>query len=458
MNLSSPARVKIRNELNNPIVGIDPQPYSFNPRHRIRFRHPHYSPPNNILLDLCALDGTDGGLEFGFAHTACSLISGNRADGYFTSKIDGTALSFTHGDVMVLKDYYFQIPNSTRENPYPIVPTFRDWRYPHDDLPPLWFDSIQPPSRLSTRSYAPSNFSGAILAQNTSCRISDYIEATEAAHLCPRSELHWSRQNEMFQYNTDPTLPPDRLLDDTANALLLRQDIHVLFDTGKFVFIPKKGADAAESINIVSHVLVPIQELGLLYHNVRLKPVSNIHPAFLLARFAWVIFRFVEKFMTAGVERNVLSVDGLSKWISGNECKELISRTRNQSSKKKSKRLFSDHEDGNLSDCETGQQNSKKIRQNTFLRDSGIEIVKSPLGSPDTPAESEEEFQASQTPPSQSMALRQAWLKNERQRSDPRGTWGEEQAWVESVWDNKVVMGADEAKRFWEFHGMETQE
>lgn len=74
-------------------------------------------------------------------------------------------------------------------------------------LPPSWTDSIQPPSPTSGRSYAPSNFSNAIVAQIITCRMSGSEEGTEAAHLCPRSELEWSWQNRMSIYNTIPVYP-----------------------------------------------------------------------------------------------------------------------------------------------------------------------------------------------------------------------------------------------------------
>lgn len=41
----------------------------------------------------------------------------------------------------------------------------------------------------------------------------------------------------------DPSLPPDRILDFTADALLLRQGLHTEFDVNMFVFVPKKGAN-----------------------------------------------------------------------------------------------------------------------------------------------------------------------------------------------------------------------
>ena len=458
INPPSESRIRLRPEAASPVTGAAPQPYSIHSRHRVCFRHPHYRAPTNVLLDLLAPDGPDGGLEYGFALTACAVIAGNRWDGFFTNEVDGTPLQFAHGDIMPKGEYYFRIKGSTPEDPYPIIPTFREWPFPHNDLPPSWADSIQPPSPTSGRSYAPSNFSTAIITQNITCRMSDFEEGTEAAHLCPRSELEWSRQNRMSIYNTSPSLPPDRILDDTANALLLRQDLHTQFDANKFVFVPKKGADTAGITCIVTHLLMPSRELGMLHHNARLKPILNVHPGFLFARFALAIFRFSEQFLTEGVDRNILGVDGVPKMVSGNDCKKLTARTRSQSPTKKSKRTLPDDDDGGLMDTEVGQRDYKRPRHDQSFRSSGTETVGSLLAGTDAVTASEEEPQTPQTQRSQTGALREEWLKSERQRSDPENTWAQEQAWVESVWDGKTSMGPQEAKRFHEFYGTESQE
>lgn len=458
MNLLSPSRIRLRPEASSPVAGAAPQSYSINLRQRICLRHPHYRPPTNVLLDLLAPDGPDGGLEYGFAHTACAVIAGNRWDGFFTHEIDGTPLQFVRGDIMPKGAYYFQIEGSTPENPYPIISTFREWPFPHDDLPPFWADSIQPPSSTSGRSYAPSNFSAAIITQNISCRMSDFEEGTEAAHLCPRSELEWSRQNRMSMYNTSPSLPPDRILDDTSNALLLRQDLHTQFDANRFVFVPKKGADSAGTTDIVTHLLMPSRELGMLHHNVQLKPILNVHPGYLFARFVMAILKFSEQFVMEGVDRNILGVDGVPKMVSGDDCKKLTARTQSQSSTKKSKRTLPDDDDS-LPNIEAGQQhNHKRQRYGQSFRNLGIETVGSPPAGTDAVTASEEEPQTPPTQPSQTRALREEWLKSERQRSDPKNTWVQEQEWVESVWDGNTSMGPQEAKRFHEFYGMENQE
>ncbi|SLM33288.1 HNH nuclease [Lasallia pustulata] len=456
MNPPSESRIQLRPEAASPVADAAPQPYSIHPRNRVCLLHPHYRAPTNVLLDLLAPDGVDGGLEYGFAHTACAVIAGNRWDGFFTQEVDGTRLQFANGDIMPKGEYYFQIEGSTPEDPYPIISIFQEWPFPHRDLPRLWADSIQPPSQTSGSSFAPSNFSNAIITQNKTCRMSGFEDGTEAAHLCPRSELEWSLHNRMFSYITNPTLPSDRSLDDTANALLLRQDLHTQFDANKFVFVPKKGGDTAGSESVVTHFLAPIRELGMLHHNVRLKPIPNVGPEFLFARFALAIFKLSERFLTAGVDRNLLGMDGVSKMVTANDCKKLIARTRNRSPTKKSKRTLG-ADDSDLIDTEVGQRNHKRSRHDQSFRSSGIETVGSSAGT-DAVTALEEEPQTPQLQRSQTRALQEEWLKSERQRSDPENTWAQEQAWVETVWDGKTLMGPEEATRFYEYYGMESEE
>jgi hypothetical protein len=91
-----------------------------------------------VLLAPFAPDSPAGGIEYGVAHAACGVISGNRWEGWFTTTIDGAKLTLTLGDILCECDYYFYLPNSSLETPYAIVPTFREWTFPHGDLHPCW--------------------------------------------------------------------------------------------------------------------------------------------------------------------------------------------------------------------------------------------------------------------------------------------------------------------------------
>ena len=79
-------------------------------------------------------------------------------------------------------------------------------------------------------------------------------------------------------------------INDDSNLILLRSDMHRLFDKRRFTIAPKTSSDSLP--NIVLHVLLPNMhsELHTLYHNRRLHgAATGISIEFLFARFAWSI-------------------------------------------------------------------------------------------------------------------------------------------------------------------------
>lgn len=98
----------------------------------------------------------------------------------------------------------------------------------------------------------------------------------------------WFNSNDMQDYNSTMGLVGRSWIDDRANSIALRKDIHGLFDTGSFVFVRKRG-------NWVAHCLRVTNEFGPMYHNRVVSIHEGVSPHFLLARFAWAIFRFATR-------------------------------------------------------------------------------------------------------------------------------------------------------------------
>jgi hypothetical protein len=65
-----------------------------------------------------------------------------------------------------------------------------------------------PPGRQLPRQSSPND---AVLARDITCRITNRAEVTETAHLIPRSEERWFRENGMFQYTQPPKPGTDSL-------------------------------------------------------------------------------------------------------------------------------------------------------------------------------------------------------------------------------------------------------
>ncbi|KAI9861207.1 MAG: hypothetical protein M1813_005380 [Trichoglossum hirsutum] len=297
--------------------------------HTIGFRHAGYPVEDVILLKLRAYDRLDGGLHHATALTACGIIAGNTWNGYLSLERGGEAIELgMDGLLSTGREYWFHIPHPPgtvdTSEPYvfPICPSFSHWKFPHGRLPLGWRDPAAPtPSGITgvEASKPPclpqlSNLTGAIRSRDVSCRISAHFDASECAHLVPRNEIDWFKKNGMVRYNQNKFLIGQYLLDDVGNAILLRKDLHSLFDDRKFAFVPKPVGGSAD---YVSHGLLWTSEFNRLYHNTILHPIPGVRPEFLLARFAWSIFPAILPFLYGGKDRLLIYLKDLGPggWV-----------------------------------------------------------------------------------------------------------------------------------------------
>ena len=160
-----------------------PPSISVKPHHQIRFRHPHYPDSSNVLLTFFAPDDPAGGIEYSVAHAACGVISGNRWADWFTTTIDGAKSTLTYGDILCERDYHPYLPNFSLETPYAIVPTFKEWTSPNEDLHPCWQTNHNIPSAQNSRLAVISSLSAVDFIRDQLCRMSGFTEGTQAAHL-----------------------------------------------------------------------------------------------------------------------------------------------------------------------------------------------------------------------------------------------------------------------------------
>ncbi|KAL8346110.1 hypothetical protein RB598_000149 [Gaeumannomyces tritici] len=274
----------------------------------VRFRHPAYPDLVPYLLNLGGVDGVD----FDLALTACCIVANTPwDDGYLATKEPGGGLleADRPSDGLLRGTcYFFCIKGEPTTYRYPVLPSFHHWRFPHDNLPPLW-RQLHMPGRSSEHS---TKGPAAVKERDVTCRLSGYIDGTEAAHLVPAGEKNWFSANDMLRY-----CPPSAsAINDEKNILLLRKDIHYLFDAKRFVFVPKRPAapnpitlpttsfpveahahihptpDLDAQTKLAAYVLLPevFPELVGLYHNRLPQPLCGIGVEFLFARFAWALF------------------------------------------------------------------------------------------------------------------------------------------------------------------------
>ena len=469
------------------------------PRRHIIFRHPFYDDSHNILLRLFASDSTidpaGRGLYAQFALDACGIIAGNRWDGWLSESKDpaitataATAIEPT--SILQRSSYYFHLPplqtdiDSGRPNaPYPIVPTFREWRFPHDQLPDSWkqITSVDPCPLDSDRTYAKSSLSLTLQMQDVSCRITGCKEGTQVAHLCPQKENDWWNKNLMSRYN----MGEGHTLEDSSNALLLRADLHIAFDIPKCVFVPKLFSDL-EHPQLVTHLLEASTELEHLYHNRRLQSTRSSIEMF-FTRFAWTIFPLLAGFLNCQQRRRLLTnetVEGSTDddgFVSWEKCVQ-FSKKRSQSPKKRKldTETANDYEADYTVDKEERSHSRGRKRYrchysttqslNSRNNLSHTHIVRTAVPSSNMSSTSD----SSKTPPGNNVPttlvngnatfpdarsnLKQKWLAHERLRSDPNQEWKNEQVWAKKVWKGDVTLDAKEARRWFEICGAEFQE
>ncbi|KAM3512972.1 hypothetical protein MY11210_003372 [Beauveria gryllotalpidicola] len=227
-----------------PNEGVHPHSH----RRNVRFCHPGYPDNSNTMLILPALDPLDHdtretpsqpsdtqrfGIHDETARVAYAILANSRFDGYLSeNKKPETNPPFINPDTLLLGDkYYFHVPGSTDASslPYPVVPSFKHFRFPHAKLPPSWLAStLSIPDKDDLPRAA--TFDSTVLARDVSCRLTASTLGTEAAHLIPRSESAWFLSHEMAQYSMRPSLPATASTDDTANTILLSSNIHSTFD------------------------------------------------------------------------------------------------------------------------------------------------------------------------------------------------------------------------------------
>ena len=297
-------------------------------------------------MTLHAFDRLGGGLHYGTALIACGLVAGNVWNGYFTVERHDPRITLRDDEVLLGKRYYFHVPSCTESSStesssnYAIFPSFEHWTFPHDNLPPTW-TSCSVSGRREDRNVgiappAASNLTAAVIRRDGSCRVTNAEDYVDRAHLCPRSQAEWFKENRMGRYNLNLDLQGEHRVDDISNTVALRSDIHRAFDKRRFVFVPKES-------RWVVHFFGLSNTLGQLYHNTPLELDPDISPNLLLARFAWTIFPAVSPFLEAGggkkLRLRVTKEDGLHEEIQTVKPQELavmgLTRGRNPSPKKR---------------------------------------------------------------------------------------------------------------------------
>lgn len=435
--------------------------------HRIWFRHPGYDDSANILFRLLApMPGTSSvGLDTQVALNACGIIAGNRWDGWLSEVRDpilarGTAAIIDPSGTLTKDSYYFHLPAhpDERDLPYAVVPTFQQWRFPHEKLPELWTRIAPPPPKpVTSVHYTPSNLSNALRERDGSCRVSGWVDGAQVAHLCPKQADRWWRRNGMARYNMSSSSNSN----DPANTLLLRADLHALFDRAMFVFVPRVMADS-ENAQLGFHLLEPAENLEVSYHGHVLQAVRAC-TEMLFARFAWAILPLIKPFLMGEQRRRVITMAENSAstdkdgFVSPEGCASLFSSKESRGAKKRKADDASDADETESSCLDDELRPRKKLRVSTrhvSVQDSFPTSDSLSLSSRSSVTNASSSTSKSSPALDGEVdgngTLAQTWLAQERLRSDPDGQWKRDQAWAQRMSQGEIVMTAAEAKKYME--------
>lgn len=207
--------------------------------------------------------------------------------------------------------------------PYPIVPSFGDWQFPHNRLPSEWKMPRSPPDQPPMPSSSQQTSLIHTSPVRNRCYLTDHRMSTNKRHLIPSEKSDWFGLNGMAEYTSSQT----GTVDDEANIAILRADFHQLFDQCRFVIVPKPSAALPGQLSghasststttpglgtyaFAIHVLGDGEDTGEftdLYQNVSIqtKYFDQISREFLFARFAWAIFPLLRSFLDTPIPRRI---------------------------------------------------------------------------------------------------------------------------------------------------------
>lgn len=278
----------------------------------VSFCHPGYEPPHDLLFKLPRFDEQvvsplpsgvvpAKGLHYGTALAACQIASNNASDGYLAVDRAGHGRVNCPFDSVLTGDKYWFFATSEvspSQQPYPIVPSFQDWMFPHHawhsgpDHGHSHGDTVncvahwhEPPPILSGR-----------------CIVTQTSGLIQSAHIIPSVDREWFQRNVMSQYGTHHDI------DQSANMIDFRNDIHAAFDDHWFAIVPKDGD---YTIHQLVAAKVSAREFADTFHNLPVLgrgsgPVSGeacVSREFLYARFARAVLLMLKPFVAQSAVR-----------------------------------------------------------------------------------------------------------------------------------------------------------
>ncbi|KAI0075850.1 hypothetical protein K474DRAFT_1772959 [Panus rudis PR-1116 ss-1] len=249
-------------------------------RGTVQIFHPGH---DRLFLSLPAYDSLQhqGGVNYRLVSEACYILANNR-DGFFTTDRAGSQRVPDDHPLLIIGKYYYWC--DLGDPLYPVVVDFAAWTFSHE-LPASWsrHRTDQECAERDLYSYSRSDMSDGVKLTDKACIATRYETpyGCQNAHLVPRDQEDWFNANGMDQYSVNMSAG----IQDVANGVTLRSDVHAFFEGNGFVFYPPTS-DGSE---FVPYVCMRVPVYAELLHRRSVVMHTRVAEQFLYARFAYTM-------------------------------------------------------------------------------------------------------------------------------------------------------------------------
>ena len=224
------------------------------------------------------------GVHAGTIMTACGILADNNWNGKLVDRGNNEVISCELDDIIPPGEYTFYLNEKPTNYSYPIVRSFQDWSFPCiDKLPDYWHPFCRPIQHLIPPFSADKHVE---IRDEGYCRLTLDEETVEHCHVVETKYKDWylRERNTLWSHNIFISL------DGHENKLLLASNVHKLFDSYSFCFVPKRmKLNEKTEHRFVAHT-VRVGQAFDQYHNVPMRQVDNQAGRLYLARFAETLF------------------------------------------------------------------------------------------------------------------------------------------------------------------------